>query len=199
MSPPTINFISSPLVPRTMSDNHPPYTPHELNEEAIIGPMPRGIIHWGHYAFATIFALVLLGSWLFRMPEIAPCPVLKILDDCSDLPGREVQVVVPPRFAAKIGPGQSATLQFAAWPASDVGFVLATVSKLTPLPEAGQIIATLHLPQGLQTNRGIHLDPLLAQKGLAEIVVSNHRLLEQWLQPLRLILEKQTLHQSSQT
>ncbi len=40
--------------------------------QEILGSVPSWIIRWGTTLFFTIIILLLLGSWLFRYPEVVP-------------------------------------------------------------------------------------------------------------------------------
>ncbi|HOY03820.1 MAG TPA: HlyD family efflux transporter periplasmic adaptor subunit [Saprospiraceae bacterium] len=101
------------------------------------------------------------------------------------------EIRLPVAVIGKIKPGRQTMLHFEAYPSDVYGVVPAMVQEIGKVSLNGVFTVRLGLPEGLKTTRQILLDPRISAGGRAEIVVDNPRLIENLIQPLQMILNKQ--------
>ncbi|MCL2098559.1 MAG: hypothetical protein FWH23_07380 [Bacteroidales bacterium] len=182
--------------------------------QEILGRPPRWLIRWGITVIFTVVALLFIGSYFFKYPEIIIAPIevtpKKLLANViSETIGRidslladEKQTVMsdsitcfkgkiylPPQGTGKIKAGQTVNVKLDNFPYMEYGMIKLQVKNaaLVSIMRNGELryILEVDFLDVLQTNYGKILTFSQEMQGTAEIVTDDLRLLDRFLRPIK--------------
>lgn len=96
---------------------------------------------------------------------------------------------VPHSEYAKVEEGQKVNVKLASYPYMEFGFIVGTVKSISPIPEQSGYAVEVLFQNELVSSYGKKLNFIHQMTGTAEIVTKDARLIEQFIQPLRAVLD----------
>lgn len=165
---------------------------HSKEVNDLLGRVPSWLIRNGMIMVVSLLLLLVVGSWLFKYPDIIVAPVV-VTTDREDLHLLKGYVQLKGNWAGKVRIGQQVNLKFVNYPYLEFGVVKGSVSKIAPVPTGDFYLLEVNLPTQLVSTVGKKLEFERELKGTAEIITDRERLLSRILQPLRTILGKKQM------
>lgn len=102
-------------------------------------------------------------------------------------------MVVPPDKAGKISIGQKVLIRLSNYPDEEFGFITGEVLNISTLPDKeGNYRVDILLPKALITSYGKSLPIERTLQGTGEIITTNYRLIERFIQPIRKMISQRT-------
>lgn len=89
-----------------------------------------------------------------------------------------LKATINPRGIGKLTAGQKATVAFENYPSNEYGTLIATVSKIAPIPTNNTYEVTLEMPENWSTNYGIVIPKKTKMNALVSIQTKEYSLLE---------------------
>lgn len=116
--------------------------------------------------------------------------VLTVVPDSSSLIVGKIEL--PPQGAGKVCVGQCVNIKFDNYPYMEYGMVRDTIRNIALVPvetqEGSMYVLEVSFPERLVSTYGKELPFSQSMTGTAEIITSDHRLIEQFLNPIKSIL-----------
>lgn len=91
---------------------------------------------------------------------------------------------------SKIASDQVVNIRLENYPYMEFGMIRGKVRSISPIPEQDGYIVEICFPEKLVTSYGIPVSYVYKMKGTADIVTKDMRLIEQFIQPLKAVLER---------
>ena len=115
------------------------------------------------------------------------------------IPLKETKIIgrikMPMQGAGKVKVGQRVNIKFNNFPYMEYGMVTGKISSISTVPVSNEketfYIATVELPNRLQTNYKKSLPFSQSMGGVAEVITQDVRLIERFFNPIKAILKKQ--------
>ncbi len=105
----------------------------------------------------------------------------------ADVKGR---MAVPFAGYSKIEVGQSVNVRLDNYPHMEFGTIKGRVYSISPIPEQEGYVVDIDFPEGLTSSYGIPVNYVYNMTGTADIITKDMRLIEQFIQPLRAVLDR---------
>ena len=162
---------------------------HSREVQDLLGRIPSWLIRNGMIMVVTLLMILLLGSWLFKYPDLVTGPVVVTIDmgKPSQLNGL---VLLNHNGFEKIRTGQLVNLKFENYPYLEFGVVRGVVGKISSVPSGDSYEVEIQLPGELTTTFGKKLEFRQELKGNAEIVTEDIRLLNRILGPVKAVFSR---------
>lgn len=100
------------------------------------------------------------------------------------------RMAVPFSGYSKIEPGQQVNIRLENYPYMEFGTIRGKVRSVPPIPEQDGYIIEIDFPEGLMSSYGIPVSYVYKMRGTADIVTKDMRLIEQFIQPLKAVLDR---------
>ena len=171
----------------------------ELRSESvqeILNRPPRWIIRWGISIFFIIITVLVLGSYLFKYPDVISADITltkeKSPNDCTQIIGK---ILIPSKGSGKVKKGQNVIVTFDNYPYMEFGIIKIQIENdslvpITLIDNQKVYILEVIFPNKLITNYGKELTFTQEMYGSAEIITDDLRLLDKVLNPIKIILKK---------
>ncbi|MDR0294914.1 MAG: hypothetical protein LBH91_01810 [Prevotellaceae bacterium] len=164
--------------------------------QEILGRPPHWLIRCGITVIFTAIAILFIGSYFFKYPEIITAPIEVTIEnlsiDSDSVTCFKGKIYLPPQGTGKIKTGQIVNVKLDNFPYMEYGMIKLQVESamLLPIMQNGKryYILEIDFPEVLQTNYGKVLSFNRDMQGTAEIVTEDLRLLDRLLRPIRAVL-----------
>lgn len=158
---------------------------HSEEVEEIMSKIPSWIIRWGISVIAGVLVLLFVGSYYFRYPKYVSLPV-EIINSKHINETAIGYMNINPSYITKVKVGQDVRVSLVEYPEADYGYLMGKVSSISYEPNKnGTYSATIRFPKGIRTNYSTIKSPLKVINGNAEVIISNDRLIDNFISPLK--------------
>ena len=150
-----------------------------------IGGIPSYLQKWGIFIFALPLVVIVVGSYLFKIPETLKGSVVIPLLDSKDSVVRGT-LYLPPFNMGAATKGAKVHVFADAYPNARYGFLKGKVDWINGIPdEKGLYRVGVVFPMGLVTNLGDTLSTRLQLTGRGELILRERRLIDIFLESFK--------------
>jgi len=163
---------------------------HSKEVQDLLGRVPSWLIRNGILMVIILLIVLIVGSWLFKYPDIVNAPVVVTAVETKDPIPLTGYVKLKMNYAGKIKTGQRVNLKFVCYPYFEYGIVKGVVSKISSVPTGDFFELEVSLPDQLVSTYGKRFEFKQELKGTAEIITEDQRLLLRILHPVKSIFNE---------
>ncbi len=160
---------------------------HSKEVQDLLGRVPSWLIRNGILMVIILLIVLIVGSWLFKYPDIVTAPVVVTAVETKNPISLTGYVKLKMNYAGKVKTGQRVNLKFVSYPYLEYGTVKGVVSKISSVPTSDFFELEVSLPDQLVSTYGKRFEFKQDLKGTAEIITEDQRLLIRILHPVKSI------------
>ena len=132
----------------------------------------------------------LIGLWSRNQNVTAGETAFVVIPQHPDAPIGKA--LFPAAGAGKVMIKQKVNVRLSNFPDAEFGYLEGVVKSISDIPTAdGLYLVEIAFPNGLQTNYGKQLPTTQQMSGTAQVVIKEQRLIERFIQPIKLLLQEQ--------
>lgn len=164
--------------------------------QEIMSEIPGRIIRWGTTIIFIIIAVLLVGSYFFKYPDVVKAEIIVSAQKSPSIESSSNKYIVgkallPAFGSGKVHIGQMVNVRLNNYPYQEFGYIKGIVKSVynVQFPE-GRYVAEISFTEGLITNYNITIPAFGTYLGNAEIITTDISLLERIIRPIRRIIKK---------
>lgn len=161
--------------------------------QEILGIIPHWIIRFGISLIFSVIILLLIGSWFFKYPEVISLPINIKLNFNNNISNYKYkfygELEIPEIYWGCIKEGQNVNIKLTGYSYHDYGIIRGLIfNKEETRIKNDKYILTVSFPNDLITNYNKNIQYYNNMSGIADIIISEKRIIENILSPIMKIL-----------